>query len=404
MPSSARLRRARNLLLLLPAALTGCRDTTDVFSALDRQPASGDVIQLTFSDGDDRFPAWSTSSDTVFYSGFSGDFAPDAPATILAVHRTGGVARQVLSNAQGGVNAQFWLMAPAFAPDGERIAYVHLSPLRPRLPCIVVEVLLCPTKYYDPSSIRLDSAVVRVRPVDALNAPQTDPSLAFDYADPITAPPVESSQTWRTEFVPFQAAWRDTRDYPTRASWAPDGLRLATSDGTAIVVWTPDTGLSERVPGTEDGTAAAWSPDGEWIAYTWTERVDSTESTCGLGMTIPRPHPLPDSLWMPCYEHRVEYVTATPRIVLVRADGSGREVVGDGQDPAWTPDGRLVFAYPGDSTEDLRIHDPADGSLVFVPGTAGGREPAVSPDGQWVAYSVPPAPRLPRNIYVARMP
>ena len=116
-----------------------------------------------------------------------------------------------------------------------------------------------------------------------------------------------------------------------------------------------------------NGRAPIWSPDGQWIAFQW-EREGA------------------------------------PAIFRIRADGSGtaeqltRPERGTVHKPhSWSPDGKIILftletgTRPEDSTMWLLMLD--DRKTVQY-GDAIGREPAMSPDGRWIAsqFSVKGSP------------
>lgn len=147
-------------------------------------------------------------------------------------------------------------------------------------------------------------------------------------------------------------------------AWSPDGRRLAfTRFRTDLIdsanLWLADAGGAERrmithEPGIQQHPA--WSPDGQWIAY-----------SAGQGY-------------------------GTYEIYVVRADGTERRRSTQNQahefGPAWSPDGHQI-AFSSDVSGDYEIWVlDADGSnlrqLTQNPGLD--TDPAWSPDGQAIAF------------------
>jgi hypothetical protein len=60
--------------------------------------------------------------------------------------------------------------------------------------------------------------------------------------------------------------------------------------------------------------------------------------------------------------------------------------------PSWLPNGQTVVAEPSPIFEEPSNGDlvdiAADGAITTIPGTTNGHQPAVSPDGHWIAYEV----------------
>jgi Tol biopolymer transport system component len=149
----------------------------------------------------------------------------------------------------------------------------------------------------------------------------------------------------------------------SRPSWSRDGHRLlftridpATGEGRAMVAAVQaGAQAAPRTLGLKGGDVrdAVLSPDGSSVAYV--VHTDSTWSLC---------------------EARVSDLTAHPLF-----DGLPREAISR---PAWGKKGLgLVFAFRGDLWWIARAGG-APTQLTFS--KAAEREPAVSPDGKWVAF------------------
>ena len=115
-----------------------------------------------------------------------------------------------------------------------------------------------------------------------------------------------------------------------------------------------------------------------------------------------------------CVERRTIHFSADPMIVLTRPDGSASQVLGQGTDPAWSPDGLYVYASARSDGSPMIVRMPVDGGPVTtVPRTERGIEPAVSPDGRRLAFarSAPPDepgapydPGAPHDVWVLELP
>ena len=159
----------------------------------------------------------------------------------------------------------------------------------------------------------------------------------------------------------------------TSTSASADRFPTFTPDGKSIIfqsdraggvrnVWSLDLasrGLTQLTTVTEGGAShPAVSADGNSICYTRTSRSGSL------------------SIW------------------VIGIDRRNAREMGEGMDCAWTPDGSIVFSRSSNAAsgssyqiwamdgtgQNLRQISPAQHSWT--------RSPAVSPDGQWISYSV----------------
>jgi dipeptidyl aminopeptidase/acylaminoacyl peptidase len=192
--------------------------------------------------------------------------------------------------------------------------------------------------------------------------------------------------------------------------WSPDGRRLAyisTAEGGSaqlFVRWMAS-GESVRITGLPDTPSSiAWSPDGRQIAYTMNVPGEGLK----LGSLPQKPE---GAQWAPPLEihTNVSYRTdeegylkpGFSHIFLVSADGGAPRQLSFGSyhhngPLSWTPDGRtLVFSSnrkaewerePLDS--EVYSLDVASGSIRALTDREGpDNQPAVSPDGRWIAYT-----------------
>ena len=366
---SSRRFHTTGLALLLALAAAGCREGVAPFTPPDRE-VGGASYALTFGFGQDTDPRWAPSGDTLLYHTTHFITVPQVGGVLLRIPANGGPAAPVFPDLQSPGGRAFG--TPAISPDGERVAYMDLMSIHAPHSCVRVDTA---DEAPPPCALQplLDSAVLRVRAIGEQGHIRDDPALPvrFPGTDPGSA--TLSDGPWFQQLFPFQAQHRRELAMLFRPSWAPDGQRIAFSDGLVIRVWEVGAEAATIVSGTTDGVSAAWSPDGEWIAFSELARTDSVvqECSCSIGRETRQ-------------AFRTVYDSEPGTLVLVRPDGSERIELGEGEDPAWSPDGASIYVRRADGIYRVAR---ADGAAVPVAQTERGRAPAVSPDGGRLAFS-----------------
>lgn len=357
--------------------LLGCRDDVPPFEAEDR-PAV-EAGRLTFSPKDDRSPTWSTAGDSIYYSAEGYGHLPPDPGVLVGLPAGGGTSQPILSNVQlpNGTRRQHWLVAPAVSPDGAIVAFAEITAVIDAFLCNPdLYALVCQPPRDEAAFPPLGGVAIRIRRLDATGPPEDDPRLDVRILGVVAVEgpnPYDAGNFHVVHNYPFQQLFDQERSFIFRASWAPDGDRLVLSDGLRLLIWTVSSGTVADVSGSDDGVGPAWSPDGEWIAFSRLERADSSQAVC-----------LFLALGVSCAQERTDYTPGKRILTIIRPDGTGATEIAEGDEPAWSPDARTLFFRRDNQLWKIGV----DGTAVSpVPGTEGGREPAVSPDGRHLAFA-----------------
>lgn len=389
--------RARHQLAVAALALVaGCREGVQPFTLPDEPPDTSSLRQLTFGTGNERDPQWSAAGDSIYYHA-TGWYDAPGPGTLLRISPEGGAAAPLAAHAQP--NPATLLTTPVAPLSGGRLAYLHFARVRSPSNCLPdnglspVGNVCLPSVSPEPV---LDSVMLKIRTPDAVNPAITDPGLAIRYPGLDPGQWSGGNPPFHQRVHPFHLDWRNGESTELRPSWSPDGARLVYSNGIGLFTWRPGEPASSAIPNTTDGVSPAWSPDGNWIAFTVIERGDSSVADCLCG---------PPSRPTEVHHLRTWWQVRGYRLAIIRPDGTGRRELGDGRDAAWAPDSRSVFVRRGGTFSEAIYRVPVDqpSAAILVPGTNGGRMPAVSPDSTWLAFVLREPGQGDLDIWILRL-
>lgn len=366
-------RTARAVVAIAALLAGGCREGVPPFTPVEREEPADGPWQLTFGYGQDADPQWSPGGDSVIYHTNAFATRPGSSGALARIAARGGAAETLLPLLQDDV--QRALATPAYSPAGDRVAYMDLMSVDAPGFCQRVDRLEDGGEalpFCAPMQPLLDSIVLRVRTVDESRHISEEPRVAIRMEGTDAGNRFGTSGPWYERLFPFQAAYRAEHAMLFRPSWAPDGERIAFSDGLGVRIWRIGDAAAMSVPGTEDGVSAAWSPDGEWIAFARLPRADSITYECSCPGDVTA--------------YRTIYTAGPRTLVIVRPDGSALTELGPGSDPAWSPDGSHIYVSRAEGIVQV---PRSGGSGVQIPDTERGRAPAVSPDGARLAFMRP---------------
>lgn len=345
--------------LALLALLAACRTADDSLApAKPEYPVdAGGRRRLTFNPYADVGPRWTPDGAGISYVAESLP-RPVVPWLMAQVPAEGGTAVEELPayRLQGAIEPLTLVRRPA--SDTAALGYLEYF-----LPCGCLPTL-------QPN----------VRAVAAVEVPLVGLQPALAALRQVRLPLVGLYQVTQTptgnnvyhiNMYPAFHRRRDTHANPFGPSWAPDGTRLALSDGDRLYLWTLATGALDTMPGVSDAAFPRWSPDGQWIAFTHYPRDSAVARSCSLQQGLGA-----------CFNDLHVFYSAAPEVWIVHPDGRAPALVTGGEQPAWMPtsDALVVRRATGLVVVDLAGVERT--SLAV--GDA--NEPAVSPDGRRIAF------------------
>jgi hypothetical protein len=363
---------------VLMLAVSACRSGVEPFAPPHMEPNEDAVFQLTFNPGEDRDPVWG-SSEALYYAAQEFAGLPGGAGVLARIPAEGGTALRIFPELQNA-SARRWLAMPAPAPTGDRLAFFEMTQVA--TPSLLVGPLEC--EHAEPL---LDSAVLHIRTLTASNAPDIVLGVKFPGRDPRQKAGQPGPYMLLTH--PFQRMHSEQRDLLLRPSWSPDGQRVVFSDGVRLLIWIVGAAAATEVPGTADGVSPAWSPSGEWIAFSRLQRGPESTSSCSVrvGNSVQT-------------QVRTGFDDRPARLARIRPDGSGLVDLGEGMDPAWSPDGQSIYIVRNGRIMRVAI-DGSGGSDIA--GTEFGRTPAVSEDGALLVFTRPAGADSKHDLWLARL-
>ncbi len=173
-------------------------------------------------------------------------------------------------------------------------------------------------------------------------------------------------------------------------AWSPDGHRIAYETSFELYVMNADGSGPRLVESKHEADEPSWTPDGKRLVWSngddgtlWTTVLATGKSSLLIKVGkdfLENPAVAPGGT-------RIAYHDSDKSQLMVSAlNGANREVIGSGNEPAWSPDGSSIAS----STCKIVVSSP-DGSgalaITSPPAKQCDSHPSWSPDGSQIVFS-----------------
>jgi Tol biopolymer transport system component len=189
----------------------------------------------------------------------------------------------------------------------------------------------------------------------------------------------------------------DAEEY--NPSWEPGARRIAHDVkggsaplGHSIYITKISTGVSKLLTGAEGGNDAAWSPDGDEIAFDRDPVGDpSIYLVCAPNGGVPKllRNDAVDADWAPNSKRLVFRQPSDGSIRTIHKNGRAEIFVAYGERPVWSPDGRYIAFGSGGDIWTVRVNhsgEPVKPPVQLVGDVSFDGSPSWSKDNETIVF------------------